>query len=155
MVRVRFLASAGSGGLLTNPPSRLRLRLPRLVGPWYCGTMVTGSRIPQLKTTLAVFACRIGNVRDQISKISAIPTLYARSSVIPEIMMWSIYDTATLEVKKNYYSEYKCSRDAPSALCHAMLAVIRSNSACWGAFCIIGVTPGIIQHHYTIIQRRI
>ena len=66
MVRVRFLASEGSGGLLTNPPSRLRLRLPRLVGPWYCGTMVTGSRTPQLKTTLAVFACRIGNVRDHM-----------------------------------------------------------------------------------------
>ena len=41
----------------------------------------------------------------------------------------------------SYYSEYKCSRDAPSALCHAMLAVIRSNPACWGAFCIIRVTP--------------
>ena len=116
----------------------------------HCSGVLTSKEIQgmKLEAELAVLSCcktARGKVTDD-GTLGLSRALLAAGVGCVIVTLWSIYDAATMQVMKNYYSEYKCSRDAPSALRHAMLAVIRSNPACWGAFCIIGVTPGVIQH---------
>lgn len=117
----------------------------------HCSGVLTSKEIQgmKLQAELAVLSCcktACGKVTDD-GTLGLSRALLAAGVGCVIVTLWSIYDTATMEVMKNYYSEYKCSRDAPSALRHAMVAVIRSNPACWGAFCVIGVTPGVIQHY--------
>ena len=57
---VKFLASLGWGGGLTEPPSKLRLTEP-LFDPWNwpLREVSAGSADPQLKITLDVPACEL------------------------------------------------------------------------------------------------
>ena len=58
------------------------------------------------------------------------------------VTQWSIYDTTTTAIMKDFYEGYRQSRDAPSALRCAMLAAKGLSPVVWAPFCVIGVSPG-------------
>ena len=63
------------------------------------------------------------------------------------VTLWSIPDLQTAELMKRFYACYVSSRDAASALQQAMLHMnseLHLDFGYWGAFSLIGITPGYL-----------
>lgn len=63
------------------------------------------------------------------------------------VTLWAIEDSSTSKLMQTFYSHYKDKRNAPEALRLAMLVLLRDKYtiAQWAAFCISGVSPGMIN----------
>lgn len=63
------------------------------------------------------------------------------------VTLWAIEDKSTSKLMQIFYSHYKNKRNAPESLRSAMLILLRDQHtiAQWAAFCISGVSPGMIN----------
>lgn len=61
--------------------------------------------------------------------------------------LWAIEDRPTARLMCTFYMHYKNSRDAPLAMRSAMLSLISEGFASeqWAAFCVSGVSPGMVE----------
>lgn len=59
---------------------------------------------------------------------------------------WEIHDRSTPALMEVFYSNYKQSRDASTALRAGMLRLIQDGEpvAHWAAFCVLGLSPGMV-----------
>lgn len=60
--------------------------------------------------------------------------------------LWAIEDESTSKLMDIFYSNYKESHDAPKAMRSAMLSLLASKHkiAHWAAFCVTGISPGML-----------
>jgi CHAT domain-containing protein len=63
------------------------------------------------------------------------------------VTLWAIEDKSTSKLMQVFYSHYKDKRNAPESLRLAMLVLLRDKHtiAQWAAFCVSGVSPGMIN----------
>ena len=63
------------------------------------------------------------------------------------VTLWSIDDESTVALMRKFYQSYKVSRDAVNSLQSAMktLQAESKEPGYWGAFCLVGITPGQLQ----------
>ena len=63
------------------------------------------------------------------------------------VTLWAIEDKSTSKLMQTFYSHYKDKRNAPESLRTAMLILLRDRHtiAQWAAFCVSGVSPGMIS----------
>ena len=63
------------------------------------------------------------------------------------VTLWAIDDNSTSKLMQIFYSHYKDKRNAPEALRLAMLVLLRDKHtiAQWAAFCVSGISPGMIK----------
>lgn len=61
--------------------------------------------------------------------------------------LWAIEDKSTSTLMEIFYHHYKEYRDAPKAMRIAMLTLINDKHkiAYWAAFCVSGISPGMLQ----------
>ena len=61
--------------------------------------------------------------------------------------LWPIEDRPTVQFMHAFYTHYKGSRDAASSMRNAMLSLIGEGFSLehWAAFCVSGVSPGMLQ----------
>lgn len=117
-----------------------------------CSGILTSSEIQKLELSsceLMTLSCcwtACGKVTgDGILGLSrAILIAGARCLVLTH---WKIHDSSTPALMEAFYSHYKISRDASAALRMGMLKLIASGEpvAHWAAFCVLGISPGMIR----------
>ena len=73
--------------------------------------------------------------------------LYVAGAMCLVTTLWPIEDKPTVQLMRVFYTHYSSSRDAASSMRNAMLSLISSGYSLehWAAFCISGVSPGMLQ----------
>ena len=114
-----------------------------------CSGILTSPEIQRisLSSELVVLSCcRTGRGKvtgDGILGLSRSIISAGADSLI--VTLWAIHDSSSPVLMEHFYLHYKESRDGPSALREATLHLIKNGygPAHWGAFCFLGVSPGI------------
>ena len=115
-----------------------------------CSGVLTSAEIHQLalKSKLFVLSCcktACGKItRDGVLGLSR--SILSAGATCVIVTLWSIHDESTADLMKHFYTEYQIHQDAPYALHKAMLVLLArgSSPAKWAAFCILGVSPGLV-----------
>ena len=115
-----------------------------------CSGVLTSAEIQQLalKSKLFVLSCcktACGKItRDGVLGLSM--SILSAGATCVIVTLWSIHDESTADLMKHFYTEYQIHQDAPYALHKAMLVLLArgSSPAKWAAFCILGVSPGLV-----------
>ena len=110
----------------------------------FCSGVLTSTEIQalDLNTELFVLSCcntARGKVTgDGILGLSRSLLVAGACSMI--VTLWRIQDTSTVLLMKEFYTEYKNSRDGPASLRKSMMSLIEQNykAVHWAAFCYIG-----------------
>ena len=63
------------------------------------------------------------------------------------VTLWSIDDESTVALMRKFYQHYRAGHDAAASLQSAMQALQAEDRepGYWGAFCLVGITPGQLQ----------
>ena len=63
------------------------------------------------------------------------------------VTLWSIDDESTVTLMRKFYQHYRVSHDAATSLQNAMEALRAEDRGpgYWGAFCLVGITPGQLK----------
>ena len=110
-----------------------------------CSGVLTSSEIKELNLNCELFVLSCCNTargkvtQDGILGLSRSLMCAGATNMI--VTLWPIHDSSTALLMKNFYSEYKLSRDAPAALRHSMLSLIKKQYKVerWAAFCNLGI----------------
>ena len=116
-----------------------------------CSGMLTSLEVQSMTITaeLVVLSCcktALGRVTNEGTLGLSRAFISAGSGAVL-VTLWSIPDLHTVELIKKFYTHYVSSRDAASALQYAMLHMcreLRLDFGYWGAFSLIGITPGYL-----------
>lgn len=116
-----------------------------------CSGILTSSEI--LSTSLCcelmtLSCCRTGCGKvtgDGILGLSRAVLIAGANCLIATL--WAIEDDSTSKLMHTFYSHYKNTRNASEALRAAMLILLREGHAVshWAAFCVSGVSPGMVH----------
>ena len=115
-----------------------------------CSGVLTSTEIQQLALNAKLFV--LSCCKTACGKITRDGVLGLSRSILSAgvpcvlVTLWSIHDKPTADLMEQFYTEYQVHQDAPYSLHKAMVALLArgSSPAEWAAFCILGVSPGLL-----------
>ena len=121
-----------------------------------CSGILTSSEVLNISLScelMTLSCCRTGCGKvtgDGILGLSRAVLVAGANCLIATL--WAIEDDSTSKLMHTFYSYYKDTRNASEALRAAMLILLREGHAVshWAAFCVSGVSPGMVHSIYKI-----